>query len=435
MWYIYISAKYKLRTYKTMKITKLYAEEILDSRGNPTIKCNIELENGRTVCACVPSGASTGKYEALELRDDDNTRYLGKGVLKAVKNVNEKISPLFVGNDLQSIEECDKKLIELDGSDNKSNLGANAILSVSLAYMRALSEYEGIPLYRYISKVFGKSPSANTMPKLMINVINGGKHAKGFSDIQEYMLVPNGTSNIQKAVQWGSECFHNLGKILEEGGYSTTVGDEGGYAPSLGSNERPLQLMVQAITDSNLRPGIDMSLAIDCAASNFYADGQYTLGIEKKTMSPEELCKMYGDWIAKYPIISIEDAFAEDDWDGFKLFEETYGNRIMNVGDDLYVTNVIKIKQGIELKATNAVLIKPNQIGTFTETKNAIQLAQNAGMKTVMSHRSGETDDTFIADFAVGAATEYIKAGSMSRGERVAKYNRLMEIERELEKI
>ncbi|HOV29994.1 MAG TPA: phosphopyruvate hydratase [Candidatus Dojkabacteria bacterium] len=417
-----------------MKITKLYAEEILDSRGNPTIKCNIWLENGKIVSACVPSGASTGKYEAHELRDGDNSRYLGQGVLKAITNVNEKISPLFVGKELRSIEECDRILIELDGSENKSNLGANAILSVSLAYVRALSELENIPLYKYIADIFNNSLTVKEMPKLMINVINGGKHAKGSSDIQEYMFIPNGAASVQQAVQWGSECFHNLGKILQNAGYSTTVGDEGGYAPSLGSNERPLELMTQAIIDSNLRLGTDISLAIDCAASNFYADGKYSLSIENKTMSSEELCQMYGIWISKYPIISIEDAFAEDDWDGFKLFEETYGNRILNVGDDLYVTNVIRLKQGIELKASNAVLIKPNQIGTFTETKNALELATNSGMKTIMSHRSGETDDTFIADFAVGACTNYIKAGSMSRGERVAKYNRLMSIERELEK-
>lgn len=417
-----------------MKITKLYGEEILDSRGNPTIKCNIELENGRIVSACVPSGASTGKYEAHELRDRDNSRYLGQGVLKAIENINKRISPLFIGKELSSIEECDKILIELDGSENKSNLGANTILSVSLAYVRALSESENIPLYRYIANIFDNPLAIGKMPKLMINVINGGKHAKGSSDIQEYMFVPNGATNVLQAVQWGSECFHNLGKILQNSGYSTTVGDEGGYAPSLGSNERPLELMVQAIIDSNLRPGTDISLAIDCAASNFYAEGKYSLSIEKKTMSSEELCQMYGMWISKYPIISIEDGFAEDDWDGFKLFEQNYGNRIINVGDDLYVTNVIRLKQGIELKASNAVLIKPNQIGTFTETKNTLKLASNSGMKTIMSHRSGETDDTFIADFAVGANTDYIKAGSMSRGERVAKYNRLMSIERELEK-
>ncbi|MBP9037206.1 MAG: phosphopyruvate hydratase [Candidatus Cloacimonas sp.] len=417
-----------------MKITKLYGEEILDSRGNPTVQCNMELENGRIVSACVPSGASTGKYEALELRDGDNSRYLGQGVLKAIENVNEKIAPVFVGKELRSIEECDRILTELDGSENKSNLGANAILSVSLAYVRALSESENIPLYRYIANVFHNPLTIQKIPKLMINVINGGKHAKGSSDIQEYMLVPNGASSVQQAVQWGSECFHNLGKILHDAGYSTTVGDEGGYAPSLGSNEKLLELMTQAIIDSNLRPGIDVSLAIDCAGSNFYADGKYTLSVEKKTMISEELCQMYGEWISKYPIISVEDGFAEDDWDGFKLFEESYGNRVMNVGDDLYVTNVIRLKQGIELKATNAVLIKPNQIGTFTETKNALELAINSGMKTIMSHRSGETDDTFIADFAVGACTNYIKAGSMSRGERVAKYNRLMSIERELEK-
>ena len=435
--YFYITANSKYMIYlninnlkqNSMKITNIYAEEILDSRGNPTIKCNIQLENRTMVSASVPSGASTGKYEAIELRDGDDNRYLGKGVLKAVQNVNEKIAPLFVNKDLASIEEVDKAMIELDGSSNKENLGANAILSVSMAYTRALAEAENLPLYKYIAKIFNNKPK---LPKLMVNVLNGGKHATNASDLQEYMLVPTGATSVQQAVQWSSECFHNLGKILKEMGLPTTVGDEGGYAPSLESNEKPLELMIQAITKSNLQPGKDMSLAIDCAASSFYEDGKYNLVTENRILTTEELCDMYGTWIEKYPIISIEDAFGEDDWDGFQMFEKRFGEKVMNVGDDLYVTNVVKLKQGIELNASNSILIKLNQIGSVTETKNAIDLANSANMTSIISHRSGETEDTFIADFVVGGGTGYIKTGSMSRSERVAKYNRLMSIEREM---
>ncbi len=416
-----------------MKILKLYAEEILDSRGNPTVKCNIQLENGNTVSASVPSGASTGKYEALELRDEDQSRYNGKGVLKAVQNINERIAPLFENKELISIEQCDKEMIDLDGSENKSNLGANAILAVSMAYIKALALSENLPLYKYIAKLFGNEIGQYNMPKLMVNVLNGGKHATNASDIQEYMLVPIGASSVQQAVQWASECFHSLAKILAEMGLPTTVGDEGGYAPSLQSNEKPLELMIQAVANSNLKPGVDVALAVDCAASSFYENGKYNLATENKILTTEELCDMYATWIEKYPIISIEDGFAEDDWDGFQLFEQRFGEKIMNIGDDLYVTNVIKLKQGIELKATNSILIKPNQIGTVTETKNAIDMANQANMKSIVSHRSGETEDTFIADLVVGAGTGYIKTGSMSRGERIAKYNRLMSIEREIE--
>ena len=417
-----------------MKISQIKAQEVLDSRGNPTVECDLTLENGMTVMSIVPSGASTGVHEALELRDGDASRYLGKGVLKAVENVNTKIAPAIVGMDVENQEEIDKKMLELDGTENKANLGANAILSVSMACVKGAALAKGIPLYQYVAELFGNDTTNYKMPVPMVNVLNGGKHAIKSSDVQEYMFMPIGANSIQQSVQWCAECFHNLGKILKELGFATSVGDEGGYAPSLGTNEKPLELMVQAIEKSGLTPGKDMALGIDAAASEFYTeDGKYNLASEGRVLTGEELVDMYAGWIEKYPLISIEDGLSEDDWDGFRMLEEKLGDKIMNVGDDLYVTNVKRLETGIEKHASNSILIKLNQIGSVTETINAIKMANDANMHSIVSHRSGETEDTFIADFVVGAGTGYIKTGSMSRSERIAKYNRLMRIERELE--
>lgn len=415
-----------------MKISNIYAQEVLDSRGNPTVECTIELENGITASAIVPSGASTGTYEAVELRDGDMDRYLGLGVLRAVENVNTKISEVIVGMDVENQGEIDQAMIALDGTANKSELGANAILSVSMACARASALSQEIPLYEYITKLFGYCTDEYEIPVPMINVLNGGRHASGSSDIQEYMLIPVGASDFQEAIRWGSECFHNLGKILKERGLATTVGDEGGYAPSLGSNEKPLELMVEAIKMSNLKPGEDVCLGVDVAATEFYIDGKYVLATEGKLLSNKDLLDMYVGWVDKYPLILIEDGFAEDDWDGFRMLEEKLGEEIMNVGDDLYVTNMERLEKGIDMEVSNSILIKLNQIGTLTETIAVILKAEEVGMKCVVSHRSGETEDTFIADFSVGSAVGFIKTGSMCRSERVGKYNRLMKIEREL---
>lgn len=415
-----------------MKISKIHAQEILDSRGNPTIQCTIELDSNIQATSMVPSGASTGKYEAVELRDEDENRYHGKGVLKAVQNVNEKIAPLFLGKELISQQEFDKAMLELDGTDNKSNLGANAILSVSMAYTKVCAIANNLPLYLYISNLFGNEIFQYRNPIPMINVLNGGKHALNSADFQEYMLVPVGANSVQQAVQWGAECFHNLGKILKEMGYPTTVGDEGGYAPALESNEKPLEIMVEAVEKSGLKVGIDVSLAMDVAASSFFENGRYLLKRDNMELNSEQLFDLYSKWVEKYPIISIEDAFNEDDWESFATFEKTLGSKVMNVGDDLYVTNVERLRKGIEIGASNAILIKLNQIGTVSETIDAIKLANSANMKSIVSHRSGETEDTFIADFVVGCGCGYIKTGSMSRSERIAKYNQLMRIEREV---
>lgn len=415
-----------------MKISKIHAQEILDSRGNPTVQCTIELDSNIQATSMVPSGASTGKYEAVELRDGDENRYHGKGVLKAVRNVNEKIAPLFLGKELISQQEFDKAMLELDGTDNKSNLGANAILSVSMAYTKVCAIANNLPLYLYISNLFGNENFQYRNPIPMINVLNGGKHALNSADFQEYMLVPVGANSVQQAVQWGAECFHNLGKILKEMGYPTTVGDEGGYAPALESNEKPLEIIVEAVEKSGLKVGIDVSLAMDVAASSFFENGKYILKRDNMELNSEQLFDLYSKWVEKYPIISIEDAFNEDDWESFANFEKILGSKVMNVGDDLYVTNVERLRKGIEIGASNAILIKLNQIGTVSETIDAIKLANSANMKSIVSHRSGETEDTFIADFVVGCGCGYIKTGSMSRSERVAKYNQLMRIEREV---
>jgi len=415
-----------------MKIRNIHAQELLDSRGNPTIECTVTLENGIYASAMVPSGASTGTYEAVELRDNDKERYLGKGVLKAVEKVNSKITEVVVGMDVEKQKEIDQVMITLDGTENKSELGANAILSVSMACTKAGALSQGIPLYEYIANLFDYDTQVYEMPVPMINVINGGKHASKSSDIQEYMLMPIGASNIQEAIRWGSEVFHQLGNILKEDGYRTTVGDEGGYAPQLESNEKPFELMIQAIEKAGLKPGEDIALAIDAAASEFYKDAKYKLEVEGKSLDREELLDTYTQWVNKYPLILIEDGFGEDDWDGFKLLEEKLGEEILNVGDDLLVTNIKRLEKAIEMECVNSVLIKLNQIGTVSETVEVIKRAEEVGMNSIISHRSGETEDTFIADFSVGSGVGFIKTGSMSRSERVAKYNRLMRIEREL---
>jgi enolase len=415
-----------------MKITNIQAQELLDSRGNPTVDSTITLQNGISASAMVPSGSSTGKYEAVELRDGDESRYLGKGVLNAVENVNRKIAQVVVGMDVENQKEIDQAMIALDGSKDKSNLGANAILSVSIATVKAASLSQNISLYEYIAKLFGNSTNEYEMPVPMINILNGGKHAFNSLDIQEYMIMPVGAKNLQEAVRWGSEIFHRLGNILKEKGYPTTVGDEGGYAPKLESNEEPFELIVQAIEKTGLKPGEDISLAIDVAASEFYKGGKYELSTENKVLESEQLVNMYTDWVHKYPIISIEDGLAEDDWDGFKMLESKLPDSVMNVGDDLFATNVERLQKGIETECASAILVKLNQIGTVSETINVIKMAEDVGFNSIVSHRSGETEDTFIADFAVGSAVGFIKTGSMSRSERVAKYNRLMKIEREL---
>lgn len=416
-----------------MKITNIHAQEILDSRGNPTIECTVTLENGISASAMVPSGASTGTHEAVELRDGNKDRYLGKGVLNAVENVNEKISEIVVGMNVENQKEIDQAMIALDGTENKSELGANAILSVSMACTRAAALSQDVPLYEYIAKLFDYTTNVYELPVPMINVINGGAHASNSSDIQEYMLMPIGASDVQEAIRWGSEIFHYLGKILKDMEYSTTVGDEGGYAPELESNEKPLELIVEAIEKAGLKPGEDVALAIDAAASEFYESGKYELKAEEKSLDREQLVNIYANWAHKYPLILIEDGFSEDDWEGFKLLEEKLGEKIMNVGDDLLVTNPKRLEKGIEMECVNAILIKLNQIGTVSETIKVIKRAEEVGMNSIISHRSGETEDTFISDFAVGSGVGFIKTGSMSRSERVAKYNRLMRIERELE--
>jgi len=415
-----------------MQIKSIQAQEILDSRGNPTIETEVVLDDGSVGRAAVPSGASTGTHEALELRDGDKKRYLGKGVLKAVKNVNEVIAPELVGMEASSQKVIDRKMLQMDGTNLKENLGANAILSVSMAFCRATAKVQGIPLYQRIADIFGNKTETFTMPVPMMNVLNGGKHAIGSSDMQEYMIMPTGAPNVQEAVRWGSEIFHHLGKILKKQGQQTTVGDEGGYAPRLKSNEEPLKLIMKAIEAAGYKPGKDISIAMDPAASEFYVDGKYDLQVEGKKLSSEELVKRYAGWVKKYPIVSIEDGHGEDDWAGFTEMTKKLGDKVQIVGDDLLVTNVKRLKKCIEQKAANSILIKLNQIGTVTETVEAIKLAKKNNMTAVVSHRSGETEDTFIADFVVGAGTGQIKTGSASRSERVAKYNQLMRIEREL---
>ena len=412
-------------------IIDVYAREIIDSRGNPTVEVEVATESGAFGRAMVPSGASTGEREALELRDGDLARFSGKGVLKAVNNVNEIIAPALLGYDVTDQALIDKTMIELDGTKDKSRLGANAMLGVSLACARAAADFYGMPLYKYLGGVNGK-----TLPVPMLNVLNGGKHADSTVDMQEFMIMPYGAPSFKEAIRWSAEVFHALKKVLKSKGYSTAVGDEGGYAPNCTEgNEEPLKLIVAAIELAGYKPGIDFGICMDPASSEFYnaETGKYELtrsGQGVKTT--DEMIDMYADWCEKYPIISIEDGLAENDWDGWKKLMARLGDKIQLVGDDLFVTNVEYIKKGIELGCANSVLIKLNQIGTLTETLDAIELAKRNNMTAVVSHRSGETEDTTIADLVVGLNAGQIKTGSMSRTDRIAKYNQLLRIEDEL---
>ncbi len=415
-----------------MKISSIFAQEVLDSRGNPTVMATLTLENGSSVEAMVPSGASTGSHEALELRDEDKSRFGGKGVLKAVANVNDVIAPALFGMDVTKQQEIDDKMLALDGTPTKSKLGANAILAVSMAATKAGALASGKKLYAYIAELFGNSTESFKMPIPMMNVLNGGKHALGSTDMQEYMIMPIGAPSIAEAVRWGAETFHALGKMLKEKGFQTTVGDEGGYAPSLKRNEEPLELIIAAIEKAGYRPGVDIAIAQDPASSEFFKDGKYHLATENKSLTSEEMVELYASWVEKYPIVSIEDGLSEDDWSGFTAQTARIGNRVQIVGDDLFVTNVERLQKGIDAKAGNSILIKLNQIGSVSETIAAMKLASAHGFTSVVSHRSGETEDSFIADFVVGAGSGQIKTGSLSRSDRIAKYNRLMVIEREL---
>jgi enolase len=413
-------------------IKAIDAFEILDSRGSPTLRVVVELESGHRGVASVPSGASTGRHEALELRDGDPARYNGKGVLKAAANVRERIQPRLKGEDVSDQASLDLILVDLDGTENKSNLGANATLGVSMASARAAALVLDLPLYQYLGQYLGSS-TPRRLPVPMMNVINGGQHAQNSLDFQEFMIVPHGAPCFREALRYGAETFHALKAVLHKRGHATSVGDEGGFAPGLKSTDQALDLIMEGIRAAGLRPGEQVAIALDPAASSFWQDGQYVF--EKSglgTIAREDLLSLYDRLTDAYPIVSIEDGFAEDDWDGFQAHTAMLGDRIQIVGDDLYVTNPRLIRRGVEKHATNAVLIKLNQIGTIYETVQAIQACRQSGWHYVISHRSGETEDIFIADFAVAMDGGQIKTGSLSRSERLAKYNRLLEIEREL---
>lgn len=409
----------------TFSIQKVRAREVLDSRGNPTVEVELTLANGVMHRALVPSGASTGVHEALELRDGDKSRYLGKGTLKAVENVNTTIAQAIEGKSFTSFRALDEALIALDGTANKSKLGANAILGVSMAFVGACAKAEGKWIYEYLGE--GKG---NTLPYPMMNILNGGSHADNNVDIQEFMIIPNGAPSFREGLRWGAEVFHNLKAILKAKGLATSVGDEGGFAPNLGSNEEALQVIVEAIEKAGYTGKI--SLALDVASSEFYKEGIYDLAGEGKKLTAEELITLYQDWCEKYPIISIEDGMAEDDFAGWKKLTEVLGSKIMLVGDDLFVTNIARLQMGIDQRMANSILIKLNQIGSVSETLDAITMAHEHGMSSISSHRSGETEDTFIADLAVAMNTGFIKTGSASRTDRIAKYNQLLRIEEKL---
>jgi enolase len=403
------------------------AREILDSRGNPTVEADVLLESGVMGRAAVPSGASTGSREALELRDGDKRRYGGKGVLKAVEAVNTEISEAIVGLDASEQAFIDKTLVDLDGTDNKGRLGANALLAVSMATAKAAAEESGLPLYRY----FGGS-GAMKMPVPMMNVINGGAHANNNLDMQEMMIVPLGPQSFREALRCGAEVFHKLRSLIDAKGLSTSVGDEGGFAPDLPSHAAAIELLLQAIESAGYKPAQDVAIALDCAASEFFKDGRYLLDSEKKNLDAGQFCDYLADLAGRFPIVSIEDGMAENDWDGWKLLTAKLGGKVQLVGDDVFVTNVKLLREGIKQKVANAILIKVNQIGTLTETFAAVELAKRAGYGTVISHRSGETEDTTIADIAVGSNALQLKTGSLSRSDRVAKYNQLLRIEEDL---
>jgi enolase len=408
-------------------IKQIKAREILDSRGNPTVEVEVALSDGAKGQAAVPSGASTGKYEAVELRDGDKTRFNGSGVLQAVANVNKPIAAAIIGMPATDQETIDHKLIELDGTPNKSRLGANAILGTSLAVAHAAANHLDMPLYRYLGKA-----DNYTLPVPLMNILNGGKHAADSTDFQEFMVVPAGADNFRMALQMGAEVYQSLKKLLKDKGLSTNVGDEGGFAPSLPSNKEAIEAVLAAIEKAGYKPGKDCFIALDPAASEFYQDGRYILSREGANLTSAEMVNYYVKLASSYPLISIEDGMAEDDWDGWQLITEKLGGKIQLVGDDLYTTNVDRLSRGIGLKSSNSILIKLNQIGTLTETIAAIKMAQQVGWTAVVSHRSGETEDTTIADLAVGLNTGQIKAGAPCRSERTTKYNRLLRIEEEL---
>lgn len=405
------------------KIKDVHAREVLDSRGNPTVEVDVVLEDGSLGRAIVPSGASTGEREALELRDGDK-RYLGKGVLKAVNNVNELIRPQIIGMESTDQESLDNRLIMLDGTKNKEKFGANAILGVSLANLKASAKSQGLPLYKYVG-------NGTLLPNPMMNILNGGAHADNHLDFQEFMIIPK-RDTIKERIRIGAEVFHNLKKVLKDKGYNTNVGDEGGFAPDLKSNEEGFEVIMEAITKAGYVPGVDVAIALDVAASEFYENGKYHL--DGKKLTTEQLIDFYNSLVEKYPLESIEDPVDENDWAGFTLITKTLGDKVQLVGDDLFVTNIECLQKGIDLKAGNAILLKLNQIGTYTETLKTINLAKAHGYNTIISHRSGETEDTTIADLAVGLSLGQIKTGSMSRTDRICKYNQLLRIEEELTK-
>ena len=413
-------------------ISNIYAREVLDSRGNPTVEVEVITESGAFGRAIVPSGASTGEHEAIELRDGDKARYLGKGVLQAVRNVNEVIAPNLIGYDVTFQTSIDKIMLELDGTKNKSKLGANAILGVSMAVARAAADYVGLPLYLYLGGF-----NAKQLPTPMMNIINGGSHADNNVDFQEFMIMPVGAKTFKEALRMGAEVFHNLKKVLSSKGFNTSVGDEGGFAPDLKSNEDGIKVILEAIEKAGFVPGKDIFIAMDVAASEFYNKQTklYELKGEGKTLNAQEMVKFYEGLVEKYPIISIEDGLDENDWEGWKALTDALGKKIQLVGDDLFVTNTEKLARGIEQGIANSILIKVNQIGTLTETFNAIEMAKRAGYTAVVSHRSGETEDTTIAEIAVATNAGQIKTGSLSRTDRIAKYNQLLRIEEELDEV
>jgi enolase len=410
-------------------IERIQARQILDSRGNPTVEVDVILEDGTRGRAAVPSGASTGAHEALELRDKDAQRFRGKGVLKAVINVNERIAPEIAG--LSALDQIyiDQHMIALDGTPNKATLGANAILGVSLAVAHAAAGYLGVPLYRYLGGV-----SSHVLPVPLMNILNGGRHAENSTDLQEFMIAPAGAPSFGEALRWGTEIYHALHSVLHSRGLSTNVGDEGGFAPSLRSNREAVELILEAVTTAGYRAGSDVFIALDPAASEFFKDGQYVLAREGRSLSPSEMVDFYADWVRQFPIISIEDGLAEDDWDGWRLLTERLGSTVQLVGDDLFVTNVERLRRGIQTGVANSILIKVNQIGTLSETVTTMQTANRASYTAVVSHRSGETEDVTISHLAVATNAGQIKTGAPARGERVAKYNELLRIEEELGK-
>jgi enolase len=408
-------------------ILKIHAREIIDSRGNPTVEVDVQLASGAFGRAAVPSGASTGKHEAVELRDDDAERYGGKGVLRAVENVNEEIADALGGMDAMDQIAIDGAMIELDGTPNKARLGANAILGVSLAVAKAAAEEAALPLYRYVG-----GTSASLLPVPMMNIINGGAHADNPIDIQEFMIMPVGASSCSDAIRMGTEIFHALKKLLKDAGHNTGIGDEGGFAPNLSSTDEAIGFILRACEKVNYLPGEDIMLALDCAATEFYKNGKYDLAGEKKVLNAEQMVKYYSDLCTRYPILSIEDGMSEDDFDGWEMLTEALGDKVQLVGDDLFVTNTTRLNDGIDRGLANAILIKVNQIGTLSETLEAVEMAHKAGYRAVMSHRSGETEDCTIADLAVATNCGQIKTGSLARSDRLAKYNQLIRIEEEL---